>query len=177
MNLDTGLTQGVSGMHLLPPGLANPSYSTGLPSGLEARQVPVGGASESDDDGSQQSLVFTAPGPSPNTPSDGRLTGALMFPASFLHSVLETAVLAHFEVGQAATSLSSDTIVLLPKQGLNGWQQLLLALRGLAYTPEAGDPWHRLGITPHAGQPPSLATIEQRYAVAETLLAAADGPQ
>jgi hypothetical protein len=105
-----------------------------------------------------------------------RLAGALMFPASFLHSVLETAVLAHFEVGQAAASLSSDTIVLVPKQGLNGWQQLLLALQGLAYAPEAVDPWHRLGITPHAGQPPSEATIEQRYAVAETLLAAADGP-
>jgi hypothetical protein len=178
MELDTGLSQGVTGMHLLPPGLANPPYSTGLPAGFEARHVPVGGASDSDD-GSQRSLVYT--GPLPDIFGNAmdtaeREVSTLWLPVAFTHNLIETAVLQHFELIQAAASINSDSIGLIPKHGLSGWLQLLRALAGLAYAPSAEDSWHRLGIAPLSGTAPTEAMIEQRFAVAAMLLSAAHGP-
>jgi hypothetical protein len=170
MELDTGLSQGVTGMHLLPPGLAVQPPSTGLPAGFEARQVPVSGMSESDDDDSPRSVTFTAT--MPDDQRGGR-PDVLWLPATSLSHLVETAVFNHFEVVQAAQALRGSQVGLISRERLLGWPPLLRALQGLAFAPEAADHWHCLGIVPMEGPTPSEALIEQRAALARLLLSAA----
>jgi hypothetical protein len=168
MELDTGLSQDVAGLHLLPPGLTAPSTSSGLPAGFEARHVPVGGRSDSEGSDSPRSVIFTAPPPeAPET---------IWLPCTFMQDLFETAVLLHFEVVKAASAVSGDCIGLVPKQMLTGWPPVLAALNGLAYSFNVVDPWCRLGLLPHAGQKPSEFLIEQRFAVASTFLSASSTP-
>ena len=97
---------------------------------------------------------------------------AIWLPSSFVQELVESAVLVHFDVIQAHSALGGDTVGLQPKNGRGGWQAVADVLAGLAYDPSARDPWHRLGITPFAGQRPSEALIEQRLHVAATFLSA-----
>jgi hypothetical protein len=168
MEVDTGLSQDVSGMHLVPPGLATPFASSGAQPGFEARQVPVGGLSESEGSDSPRSVIFTQPVPP--------VPEVIWLPCSFMQDLIETAILNHFEVIKAAAAVSGDHIGLVPKQLLTGWPPVYAALKGLAYCFVTTDPWCRLGILPHAGQKPSEFLIEQRFAVASTFLSASLDP-
>jgi hypothetical protein len=177
-DLGTGLSQGIAGMDMLPeplpslpPGLFAASGGACLSPGLAANLFPFGEAS-----GNEESSAKGTVPPPPTSAGLARETSALWLPVTFLHNIIETAILQHFELIQAAASISADSVGLVPKHGFNGWQQLCRALSGLAYATDAEDCWHRLGITPLSGAAPSEAIIEQRFAVAATLLSAAHGP-
>ncbi len=164
MDLDTGLSQDVSGLHLLPPGLAAPTACSSSPTRFEARNIPVDGGSDSDDSVPQTPWFTSPPSPEPRE--------IIWLPCSFMQDLFETAVLNHFEVIKAATATSNDHIGLVPKLLLSGWAPVLASLKGLAYYLDSADPWFRLGILPHVGQKPSEFLIEQRFTVASTFLSA-----
>ena len=126
----------------LAAGLPQPAVAT-VPLGLSVVATP------------------SVPGSQSAAPEDA----AIWLPAVFVQDLVETAVLQHFEVIQASALVRSDTIGLVPKDALMGWEPLRKALQGLAYAPGAADAWHRLGIVPLSGPKPSEATIEQRVAV------------
>jgi hypothetical protein len=164
MDLGTGLSQGVTGLNLLPPGLAARPPSSSTAAGFEARHVPVEDGSDDDSD----PMI-----PPPTAPAAREI---IWLPCSFMQDLFETAVLSHFEVVKAAAAVSTDHIGLTPKELLCGWPPVLAALKGLAYCLDLSDPWFRLGILPHAGQKPSELLIEQRFLVASTFLSAALSP-
>jgi hypothetical protein len=164
MDLGTGLSQGVTGLNLLPPGLAARLPSSSMAAGLEARHVPV-------EDGSDDDSARTVPDDQGSAARE-----VIWLPCSFVQDLFETAVLSHFEVVKAAAAVSTDHIGLTPKALLCGWPPVLAALKGLAYCLDLSDPWFRLGILPHAGQKPSELLIEQRFLVASTFLSAALSP-
>ncbi len=56
---------------------------------------------------------------------------------------------------------------------LAAWEPVYSSLLGLGFDPAAHDPWQALGIVPIEGPRPSTLMIEQRFALAQLLLSAA----
>ena len=163
--MDVAAEQDVTAVqgNAVQPGLRPPTGTTGLSQGVSAMHLEVAADPAAPTAAEPSSLPSRRP--------------ALWLPASALAPLLETVVLQHFDVVQAAAVFGDKKIGLTPKAAISGWAALHPALRGLAFQPDASDAWLRLGLTPLEGPEPTVALVEQRLDVARLLLSASEHPE
>ncbi|CAK0820994.1 unnamed protein product [Prorocentrum cordatum] len=156
-----------------PYSTASEGFTTGLTQSLDelAMGNPAQTAAVAAPPGLGDSAATGGPlraaGAPPAVPPLGRV---IWLPSTFLSDLVETAILHHFDVIQAASMLNGGSVGLAPKDMQAGWDAVVSALRSLAFDPDAVDEWHCLGIIPASGPKPSELLIEQRYVIAATLV-------
>ena len=94
-------------------------------------------------------------------------------PEESIHEWVETAVLRHFEVVQAANAIGR--VGLVPKQPARTPDQLLEVLRKLGFDTQSSNPWKRLGLAPMEGAVIDDMMVQQRLDMARTLISATRG--
>ena len=145
MKLDTGLSQEVSGMHLLPPGLATPT------SGLQTSDSPMTQAPPPDIPMKQARPKDQAPLP----------LGAAM--GNFLETrIVDT---MDYMILPDSADVTFDAGAMFDTQAIFG-----KALEHIGFRPSDLNPWSILGISRAEGPEPSLEMVENRMRLLDGLL-------
>jgi len=92
--------------------------------------------------------------------------------SKFLYEVVENHIIQFDEVVHAAQRIKGVALHL--ESTWTSWSRLQEVLRGLGFQWQAGDMWHKLGLSIHEGPAPTLSAVEQRWDMARFMLKGAE---